>query len=311
MVRLDHDVLGRQRAAGAPLDLLAHVEQPVGPVLDRHEPALRLDVGDRERRAPVGHREGAHAQSLAEHAGGRTAREHRAAAADPVAAQVDGLAGEGAVGVGVDRAAGRSHEVRLRELGLGRRREPREHENGGNRREHNPSHGPSPTQLLNEDSVPATPARQTLERTLYPAPDAAGHLPRQPPLHPRRRARRRAGARLRRRDHDRVALRRGARADRLGPPADRPPPPRSRPHPTLRARLLRLRGARRRRVEAQRRRDPRGLVRRAGLLLLQPGRHLRPRRRGRPPHRLQHARLRARDRGRDRAPTTRSPASPS
>ncbi len=37
-------------------------------------------------------------------------------------------------------------------------------------------------------------------------------------------------------------------------------------------------------LEAPRRRDPRGLVRRAGLLLLQPGRHLRPRRRGRPPH---------------------------
>ena len=43
-------------------------------------------------------------------------------------------------------------------------------------------------------------------RDPLPCPDAHRHLPRQPPLHPRRRARRRAGLRLRRRDHDRVAL---------------------------------------------------------------------------------------------------------
>ena len=61
-------------------------------------------------------------EPVAEHAGGGTALEHRAAAADPVAAEVDGLAREGAVGIGVDRAGGRPGEIRLlRELRLGGR----------------------------------------------------------------------------------------------------------------------------------------------------------------------------------------------
>ena len=186
-----------------------------------------------------------HAQPLAQHAGRGTAREHRAAAADPVAAQVHGLAGEGAVGVGVDRAACRSHEVWLRELGLGRRRQPREHENGGTSPRAQPFAWTLPDAVAERGF--STRDARSANAPAHPltSPDAARHLPRQPPLHPRRRARRRAGARLRRRDHDRVALRRGARAHRLGPPAQRPPPPRSRPHPALRARLLRLRGARR------------------------------------------------------------------
>ena len=71
VVALDDDVLGRQYAARAPLDLLAHVDQAVGAVLHRGEPALRLDVGDREHVVAVGHRKGAHAEAVAEDAGGR------------------------------------------------------------------------------------------------------------------------------------------------------------------------------------------------------------------------------------------------
>ena len=55
-------------------------------------------------------------------------------------------------------------------------------------------------------------------------------------------------------------------------PLARRRPDGARPRAAERARLLRLRGARRRRLAAARRRDPRVLVRGAGLLLLEPGR---------------------------------------
>ncbi|CAA9472251.1 MAG: hypothetical protein AVDCRST_MAG30-194, partial [uncultured Solirubrobacteraceae bacterium] len=76
VVGLDHDLLGEQLAVRRLLHRAAHVDDAVRAVLRRHEPALHLHVGDRERTAgAVGDREGAHRGALLPQLPGRGAAE--------------------------------------------------------------------------------------------------------------------------------------------------------------------------------------------------------------------------------------------
>ena len=110
VVGLDHRGPGGQAAARGGLHASAHVHQPVGPVLGGREQALGLDVGQGGGAAAVGDGDGAHVDAAAQDAVGGAPGEDRAGP-EAVAAEVDGLAVEGAVGVGVDRAVGHTHAV--------------------------------------------------------------------------------------------------------------------------------------------------------------------------------------------------------
>jgi hypothetical protein len=141
VVALDVHVIGRKRTLGPLVNFLAHRDQAVALFVLR-EAALVLDVRDREVLARLAGRDdgGANMDAVREVAVGGAAvvvleavvvrlgsrivdaRDvlRDVAIAKPVAAEIDRLAGEGAVAVHADRARCHADAIRLRPLRLRR-----------------------------------------------------------------------------------------------------------------------------------------------------------------------------------------------